>query len=168
MITMKDFIRLQREGVYLFKFDTENLTLIYSRFDGMTQEEFINEFKVFLLGGSSREDEPVDDDDRCLCIPEDLVYEVVSDVPDWLNLTWYECVKIHTATAKREAINLSTLLCMIHNVNCAKKADMKKPSDFNGFEIARKANELKKLRREAGIDDSERLSEFLKQAEERE
>lgn len=45
---------------------------------------------------------------------------------------------------------------------------MRKPSDFNGFEIARKAAEMKRLRKEAGIDDNLRLAEFLRQAEERE
>lgn len=168
MILMKDFIRLQREGVYMFKFDADNLSLIYSKFDGMTQEEFIKGFKAFLLGGIQNENEASGEDDGCICIPEELVYEVVSDVDGWLNLTWYECVKIHTALAKKTATNLSTILCMLHNVNCAKKADMRKPSDFNGFEIARKAAEMKRLRKEAGIDDNLRLAEFLRQAEERE
>lgn len=167
MITMKDWLLWRRKGLNLFSLD--NMLSIFATQE-RTLEEFERDLTMFFCGPDGVKNDKNKnggDDEEVLKtkIPESVVWNVVSLVPGWQDMTWNECVRYSNAVIDRQLTEQSILLCAIHNAHVSRKKDLKRPDDFNPIRIREHQEMIKRIREEAGVNGEQRLEAFLRRDE---
>lgn len=167
MLTMKDWLRLRRKGVNLFDLSEDNLVILFAHLN-LEIDDFVKELGLFFAGKAQKEATKEDKDDSeredtVTRVRDEVIFNIVSQVEGWQDLTWNECVCIYTAKMEAKSRDLSQVLCMIHNAHCSRRQDLKSPLDFDAFALAKASAEKERLRKEYQIvSDDERLNEFLR------
>lgn len=162
MITMKNWLRWKRKGIDIFAFDEQNVLSAYCEQDEYDDfEAFVNDLKLFFV--SNKVIKQSDCDDEHKRIHDEDIWSILSKVPNWQDLTWYECVMYANASIENAAAERSQLMCLIHNVHCDNKRSMLKPDDFNSVVQAKKIAAEKALRKQYCCEDYEqiRLAQFM-------
>lgn len=164
MITLKDWLTLRRQGINLFCLDETTIIKAFTALNfSSSLASFMRELKVFFAGyDETAQSEPKQGG---AVITDKDIFFVASLVPNWEGLTWFEATQIANQVLEQRTRERSELLCLINNVHASRPQDARQPRDFNPYQIARDEENLRKLRREAGLtaeDDMDRLIKRLK------
>lgn len=164
MITLKDWLTLRRQGINLFCLDETTIIKAFTALNfSSSLASFMGELKVFFAGyDETASSEPKQGG---AVITDKDIFFVASLVPSWEGLTWFEATQIANQVLEQRTRERSELLCLINNVHASRPQDARQPRDFNPYQIARDEENLRKLRREAGLtaeDDTHRLIKRLR------
>lgn len=159
---MKNWLHWKHRGIDIFAFDEQSILSAFCEQEEYdTFEDFVKDLRLFFV--SDKVIDSSDSEDEHKRIHEETIWSILARVPNWLNLTWYECVMYANASIENASAERSQLMALIHNVHCDNKRSMLKPEDFNGVLQAKKVAADKALRKKYCGEDYEqaRLAQFM-------
>lgn len=166
MITMRNWLLWKRKGIDVFAFNEQSVLSAYCEQEEYDDfNEFVKDLRFFFV--ADKDIKQPDEDDETKRIHEETVWSILAYVPNWMDLTWYECVMYANAKVENAAAGRSQLMCLIHNVHCDNKKNLMKPEDFNSVVQAKRAAAEKALRKKYCSEDYEqlRLARFMEATE---